>query len=242
MSKIRVGVIGLGHGRRHIEGYREHPTAEVVAIADLDDERLDSVGREFGIAHRYDAADALLASDDLDAVSICVPNKFHHDMTLTALGRGLHVLCEKPLAMDAAEATEMAETAAACDRRLTVNFAFRFTAEAQALKAQVAAGRLGGVYFARSVWHRRRFVPGFGGWFTRKQSSGGGAMIDIGVHRLDLALWLMDFPEPDWVLANHWDGLTAPLAEEAGADFDVEDFAAATIRFKNGMMLAVEAS
>ncbi|QDT63960.1 Gfo/Idh/MocA family protein [Calycomorphotria hydatis] len=242
MEKLRIGVIGLGHGRKHIEGYLEHQLADVVAIADLNAQRVDEFGKKYRIEHRYHSAEELLARDDLDVVSICTPNKFHLTHTMTALGRGCHVLCEKPIALNSEEARQMIDASRSCDRRLMVNFKFRFTQAAQALKARVEEDMLGGVYFGRSVWHRRRGVPGWGSWFGRKDLSGGGALIDLGVHRLDLALWLMDFPKPEWVMANTWDAMTAPIAEEISAPYDVEDFAVATIRFTNGTMLVLETS
>ncbi|QDT37761.1 Gfo/Idh/MocA family protein [Stratiformator vulcanicus] len=242
MDKLKIGVIGLGIGKTHIRGYREHPQAEVVAIADLNANRVEEVGREYNIKRRYTSAEELLGQDDLDIVSICTPNKFHMQQSVTALGRGMHVLCEKPIGMNADEARQMIEASRSCDRRLMINFSYRFNPQAIALKKRVDDGALGGVYFARTVWHRRRGVPGFGGWFGRKSLSGGGALIDLGVHRLDMALWLMDFPEPEWVIANTWDALTAPVAEQIEKTFDVEDFAAATIRFNNGTMLTVEIS
>jgi len=193
---IRVGVVGLGMGRAHIEGYRRHPGCEVVAIADVDAKRLAECGDKYGIAQRYADAAAMFREAELDAVSIAVPNKFHCPLTLAALRRGLHVLCEKPMAMTVAEAESMKRAADKAKRNLMLNFSFRFTNASFALKQQVAAGVIGDVYFGRTVWHRRRGLPGFGGWFGNKEMSGGGPLIDLGVHRIDLALWLMGHPEP----------------------------------------------
>lgn len=242
MEKLRVGVIGLGIGRSHLRGYREHPCAEVVAAADLDATRREEARSQFGVPLLFSSAAEMLAQADLDVVSICTPNHLHRPLVLAAFDAGCHVLCEKPMAMNSVEAEEMLAASKRLDRRLMINFSFRFNAQAVALKRRVEAGMLGRVYYGRTAWHRRRGVPGFGGWFGQKQMSGGGPLIDLGVHRLDLALWLMDYPEPEWVLANTWNELTGPVAAREGKPFDVEDFASAMIRFRGGSMLELEAS
>jgi len=240
--RLKVGVVGLGIGRMHLDGWRQHPQAAVVAIADTDAQRLAQVGEQFGIAHRYPSAEAMLDAQRLDVVSICTPNKFHKELTLKALAAGCHVLCEKPMAMSAAEGREMLEAARRAERRLMINFSFRFTAQSRALKSQVDAGVFGEFYFGRSVWHRRKGMPGFGGWFGTKALAGGGPLIDLGVHRLDLALWLMGYPKPTWVMGSTYDPIARQAAEQAGKPFDVEDLAAAFIRFDNGASLVLEAS
>lgn len=239
---LRVGVIGLGMGRAHIQGWQEHPQVEVVAIADPDAARLALVGDELKVAGRYASAEAMLATEKLDVVSVCTPNKFHVELTLAALAAGCHVLCEKPMAMNAHEGRQMLEAAKDAGKRLMINFSYRFSAASRALKAQVDAGLFGDFYFGRSVWHRRRGMPGFGGWFGTKALAGGGPLIDLGVHRLDLALWLMGYPEPEWVLGNTYDPIAGPLAAASGKAFDVEDLAAGFIRFRNGATLVLEAS
>ena len=99
-------------------------------------------------------------------------------------------------------------------RHLMINFSYRFTEQSQALKKQVESGILGDVYFARTVWHRRRGMPGFGGWFGQKALSGGGPLIDLGVHRLDLALWLMGYPKPVWVMGSTYNPIATACAKE----------------------------
>lgn len=242
MSRLRVGVIGLGIGRSHIEGWREHPCVDVVALADADATRLAQVGEQHGIAARYASAEAMLARERLDVVSVCTPNKFHLPLTLAAFEAGCHVLCEKPMALDATEGQQMLNAGRRAGRRLMINFSYRFSAASSALKAQVDAGEFGEFYFGRSVWHRRRGMPGFGGWFGTKAMAGGGPLIDLGVHRLDLALWLMGYPRPTWVLGNTYDPIARAAAAQAGKAFDVEDLAAAMIRFDNGATLVLEAS
>jgi predicted dehydrogenase len=241
-KKIRIGVIGLGMGRGHISGYREHEEADIVAIADLNKELLDKTGDEFKISGRYTDALDMLTKEKLDVVSIAVPNKFHKPLAIAALHSGCHVLCEKPMAMNAGEAEEMLAAARKTGKRLGINFSFRFTPQSFAMKRLVEAGELGDIYFGRTVWQRRRGMPKFGGWFGQKSLAGGGPLIDLGVHRLDLALWLMDYPEPEWVMGSTYNHIASEAARKEGKDFDVEDFACGMIKFKNGATLEVEAS
>ncbi len=242
MGRMKMGVIGLGMGRGHARGYHSHEQAELVAICDMDEARLRDVQNELDVPRTYTDAEAMFEAEDLDAVSIAVPNKFHAPLTIAALQRGLHVLCEKPMAMTVAEAQEMNAAAAAAQRNLMINFSFRFTEAAYALKQQVEAGVVGDIYFGRSVWHRRRGMPRFGGWFGIKELSGGGPLIDLGVHRLDLALWLMGYPEPVAVTGSTYDRIARPIAEREGKQFDVEDLACGLIKFANGATLILEAS
>jgi predicted dehydrogenase len=242
MKQFRVGVIGLGMGEGHIRGYQSHPRAKVVAIADVDPNRLRDVGDRYNIPVRYDSAETMLRRERLDVVSVATPNKFHNPLTIAALKSGAHVLCEKPMALNAREAREMLAAAKKARRRIMINFSYRFTAAAQALKQHVDTGVLGDVYFARTVWLRKRGIPGLGGWFGIKAMSGGGPLIDLGVHRIDLALWLMGYPKPVWVMGSTYDRLVKPLARKASAKFDVEDLAVGLVKFANGATLEVEAS
>lgn len=242
MKKLRAGVIGAGVGKKHIAAYREIAEVEFVALADKDPERLKEVSASLKIPSSYQDPLEMLRKEKLDIVSVATPNKFHKPLTIAALESGAHVLCEKPMALNAAEAKSMAAAAKKAKRRLMINFSYRFTEQAWTLKKEVEAGVLGEVYYGRTFWHRRRGIPGFGGWFTDKAMAGGGPLIDLGVHRLDLALWLMDYPKPVWVMAGVYDPIAAALAKEAGKKFDVEDLAAGMIRFDNGAMLSIEAS
>jgi predicted dehydrogenase len=151
-------------------------------------------------------------------------------------------MCEKPMAMNAVEAQEMQDAAEAAGKRIMINFSYRFNDASWGIKDQVKNGRLGEVYTGRTRWLRRDGFPGFGGWFGTKKLSGGGPLIDLGVHRIDLALWLLDYPEPEWVLARTHQRVGVPRGAAAGKTFDVEDYASALLTFKNGMSLQVEAS
>lgn len=240
--KLRVAVIGLGMGKGHVREFRQHAGCEVVAVADLDAERLAQVAAEHGVKSTYTDPLVMLDKEALDIVCVATPNKFHKPLTLAALAAGCHVLCEKPMAMNTAEAEEMQAAADRAGRRLMINFSYRFTPQSWQLKKEVASGILGEIYFARTQWLRRRGLPGFGGWFGQKALAGGGPLIDLGVHRLDLALWLMDYPKPVWVMGSAHSPIGSRLAREQGKAFDVEDFAAAMIAFENGATMQVVAS
>lgn len=241
-KQLKVGVIGLGIGRHHIQGYQQHPAARVVALCDTDKDRLAEIGKQFGVKKHYTDAAEMLAAEKLDVCSVCTPNCFHAPLTLAALKAGCHVLCEKPMAMNAVEGAEMVDLAAKKRKRLMINFSYRFNPHSFALKAQVDTGVLGNVYYGRTVWHRRRGLPKFGGWFSNKAMAGGGPLIDLGVHRLDLALWLMGYPDPDWAVGGAYDYLATRIAEEEKKHCSVEDMAVGMIHFKNGAMLEIEAS
>jgi predicted dehydrogenase len=241
-KKLKVGVIGLGIGRHHVSGFNENSNSTVVAIADLNKDILKEIGDQNGVEHRYTDPQELLEKEDLDIVSIATPNKFHKPLALAALKKGAHVFCEKPMAMNAEEAREMLAAAKIADRRIMIDFSFRFTPQSWQLKKEVDAGTLGDIYYADTRWLRRRGLPGFGGWFGKKSMSGGGPLIDLGVHRLDLALWLMGYPKPTWVMGSTYNPIASRLAKEKNMEFDVEDFATAVIKFDTGATLNLTAS
>lgn len=247
-SRLRVGVVGLGGiGRKHAHAYAADERVELVAVSDTDAPRLADLAGELGVEGTYHDADELFAAD-LDAVSIAVPNHLHEPLAVAAFEAGLHVLCEKPLARTAAEARRIADAAARAERQLMIGYSFRYVAASQALYDLVATGALGEVYAARSIWHRSRGIPGQdvlrpAKWFTNREHAGGGPLIDLGVHRLDLALWLMGYPPVATVSAATYDRLgKASVAERQLDEFGVEDLAVAFIRFGSGATLTLEAS
>jgi len=242
MEQVRVGVIGMGMGRNHAVHYRDCPEADLVAICDVDEGRLAEKAAEVHPRRTYTRYEDLIADPEIDAVSIALPNVLHAPVTLQALEAGKHVMCEKPLAMNAGEAEGMVATARRLGRTLMVHFNVRFNPTSQAVKHAIDQGALGHIYYARSVWHRKRGIPRLGGWFTQQQLSGGGALIDLGVHRLDLALWLMDYPKPVSVTGVTYGHLGKQLGDREGKEFDVDDLAAGFIRFDNGASLTMETS
>lgn len=242
MKKLRMGVVGVNMGKGHALGFHSHPSAEVVALCDVDETRLNNLADELDVPDRYLDAYEMFNKANIDAVGIAVPNKFHAPMTIAALKKGLHVLCEKPMAMSVAEAKRMNAAAAKAGRNLMIDFSHRFTDTASALKRQVETGALGNIYFGRSTWHRRRGLPGFGGWFGVKELSGGGPLVDLGVHMLDLAMWFMDYPEPVSVSGSIYSEIAPNLARKERKKYDVEDLACGLVKFANGATLIVESS
>jgi len=241
-TKVRVGVIGLGMGRNHARGYRECPDAELVAVCDIDPKRLAERSGEFAPARAYLRYEEMFEKEKLDAVSVAVPNDLHCPITCDALEAGLHVLCEKPMATSAAEAKRMRDLARRKRLKLMIHFNCRWGREARALKEIVDAGELGKIYWARTRWLRSRGFPGIGTWFTDRRRSGGGPLIDLGVHRVDLAVWLMDFPKVDTVSAATYHHLSKKAARRTRKTCTVEDLATALVRFKDGATLSVEVS
>lgn len=241
--KLRIGVIGLGMGAGHVTGYQSHPDAEVVALCDVDRERLDAAAQKFGISETFEDAKDMFRKADLDGVSVATPNNLHAPLSIAALKAGIHVLCEKPMAMNTREAERMIVAARKAGKNLMINFSFRFLDTSYALKQQVDAGVIGDVYFGRTVWHRRYGLPdGLRGWFTNKKLSGGGPLIDLGVHRLDLALWLMGYPNPVAVSGSTYNVIARARAAREHKTYTVEDLACGFIRFRNGATLILEAS
>ncbi|WP_199614516.1 Gfo/Idh/MocA family protein [Paenibacillus alkalitolerans] len=249
-KKLRIGIIGGGGIARgaHIANYFKYPDkAEVVAVADVNEDVLQLNRQEFGIEHTFTHYRDMLAKMELDAVSVCTPNKFHAGAAIAALEAGCNVLCEKPPAMNAAEAREMANAARKSGKLLHYGFHFRFSAEAQMLRRYIDAGELGHVYSGKIKALRRSGIPGWG-VFTNKELQGGGPLIDIGVHMLDLGLYFMGYPKPVHVIGKTYRELgNRPLTPTWGGQWDyenysVEDLAMAMITFDNGASLHLEAS
>ena len=250
-APLRVGVCGSGITVVHIASYQKIPGVEVVAIAGPDVERCRAVAAQYGIPQVFADYRDMLALG-LDAVSIGVPNKFHAQMAIDTLAAGCHVLCEKPLAINAADAERMVAASRGGDKILMVAFSRRYIPNAIVLKRLIDEGALGPIYYARAGWTRRAGIPGLGGWFTTRALAGGGPLIDLGVHMLDLALYMMGYPQPVSVsgatyaeFGSRGKGAMAYGTrpdDPAQAIFDVEDYATGFIRFENGATLVLEAS
>lgn len=242
---IKTGIIGAGGiTDYHIPGYKA-TDAEVLAIADLDEDAAKAQAEKYGISNVFtDTAQMLREMSELDAVSVCVPNKFHAELAIMALEAGKNVFCEKPPALNADEAKQMAKAAADNDKTLMFDFNNRARPEAQALMEYIKNGVVGTINSAQALWIRRTGIPGFGGWFTQKALSGGGPVIDL-LHMIDLALYFMQHPKPKWVLASTFEDFSGnpdfkgpwgiPDAEEPIVD--VEMASQAFIRFETGQVL-----
>ncbi len=251
-----VGIIGAGS----IVQWGHCPTfqnvidsTDVVAICDVQKERVEQFAQERGIPNAYVDFTEMLQQEDLDIVVVAVPNTFHKPMSIAALNAGAHVLCEKPVALTLADARDMFAVAAANDRILTVGTHYRWSAAMQMGRKIVDEGFFGDIYMIRTVYTRRNGIPGFGSWFTRQQLAGGGCGLDIGVHALDKALFLLDYPDPVTVSGVTYDRLGKQgvglggwgmdrQSLTQGGQFEVEDLAYGLVRFANGASLILQSS
>jgi len=241
--ELKVGIVGLVMGKNHIDGYLTNPKAKVQAICDINPEGLKTIGNQYGIEARYTSYEEMFANEELDIVSIATPNRLHKDMTILALEKGIHVLCEKPIGMNSEEAIAMQRKAEETGKRLMINYSYRFLPSSVAIKQRIDDGLVGDIYSASCHWLRDiNGFSQFGEWFAKKSVSGGGALIDIGVHFLDKILWLLDFPELDSVLATTHDHICQKVAKERGQVYDVEDTVEAMIRFKNNTSFMFQVS
>lgn len=250
-APLRVGIVGLGFaGETHLKNYLLQPNVEAVALAGKETEKLRLLGETYGVPNLYEDYADLVARDDLDAVSVCTPNHLHAPIAIAALENGKHVLCEKPLARSGAEAEEISSVARKAGRVLQVAFNHRARGDVRILKHYVDNGDLGRVYHVKASWMRRRGIPGMGSWFTNREMSGGGPLIDLGVHVLDLALYLLGEPEVRAVSAATYAEL-GPAGRggrgdddktSTGTGYEVEDLATAFIRLADGATLLLEAS
>lgn len=246
MKKLRVGIIGAGQIVRasHIGNYRSHEAVEIVGICDVNEAAAKSTAEKYGIPKYYKSHMELLKECRPDAVSVCVPNAFHCQITCDALEQGCHVYCEKPPAITVEETEKMKALAEKNGCILTFGFHFRHGKNVSFLKKKIRQGEMGEIYGARVQWIRRRGIPGWGN-FTNKAMQGGGPLIDIGSHMLDLAFYLMDYPEIEYVCAAAHDkigkkGGTGLMGAWDGERFTVEDALFGFIRFKNGASLNLE--
>jgi predicted dehydrogenase len=248
-SKIRTAVIGVGVGFNHIDGFQTHPDCELVAICDVNPAALQAQGDKFGIPERgrYTDYKTLLASKELDAVSIALPNWLHEPVAIEALEHGKHVLSEKPLAQSVAAGQNIIAAAASANKTLMVCYNHRYRPEIVWLKGQIREGDFGHIYAAKAGWMREGWIPTHGAWFTQKERAGGGALIDLGVHVLDLALWLMGYPKPVTVSGGAFAKFgprgqkTKPRHIKPTA-FDVDDSGFGFVRFESGAVLQFESA
>lgn len=233
----------------HAEGFRQ-AGAEVVAIADVNEAAAQAAADELEVPRAFgDVAQMYASLPDLDAVSIITPNKFHHPLVMQALEAGKAVFCEKPPALNAMQVEEMAEAAERSGKVLMFDFNNRARPESMAMMQYIQDGVVGQINSCQAKWIRRTGIPGFGGWFTTKELSGGGPLIDL-LHMIDLGLYFMQYPDPEWVLAGTFDDhirdkqFKGPwgIADREGGTTDVESAAHGFVRFKTGQVLYLACS
>ena len=255
MKKWRVGIIGIGgiFKGSHIWEYLEDERLEVVALCDIIEERATEIrDKYFPNAAVYTDFRELLKDETIDSVDICTPNYLHSIIAVAAFEAGKHVFCEKPDAVNVEEVLKMNRAAEKAGKTLMIMRNNRFSPASQYAKKYIESGAMGDIYCGRCGWQRRRGIPGKGGWFTTKAQSGGGPLIDLGVHMIDLAIWLMGSPKPVTVTGSTYckfadsdtsDSVNSDFGDKVSdGTFDVEDLAMGTIRFDNGAQLQIEFS
>jgi predicted dehydrogenase len=255
-GRLRAGVIGLGWaGQQHLAGYADAADVDLTALAGMETDALQQLGAAYGIPddHCYTDWRNLIDHEQPDVLSIATPTTLHAPIAVAALDAGMHVLCEKPMAENADTARLMVEAAERNDRVLDVSFNHRRRGHVQVLKKMIDAGVLGKIYYAKVGWLRREGIPGLGSWFTRRAISGGGPLMDLGVHMLDIALYLLDEPRVRAVTAATYaefgprgkGSSFSPFMRKTGVEpgaFDVEDLSTAFVRLQGGGTLLLESS
>ncbi|MGQ9523728.1 MAG: Gfo/Idh/MocA family protein [Armatimonadota bacterium] len=249
MKTLRVGIIGSGGIAQtaHIPNYQKCPNVEVVACCDIVESTAKAAAEKFNIPHVYTDYKKMLEDLPLDIVSVCTPNYMHKDPTIAALQAGCHVMVEKPIGMNAQEGRAMVEAAKKAGRKLAVGLNMRQSPAAQALKRAIDGGEMGEIYYSKALALRRRGIPSWG-VFGEKDKQGGGPLIDIGVHIMDLTLWLMGHPKPVAVSGQCYTkfgnrhGVIGIWGQWNVETFTVEDFAVGLVRFENGATMTVESS
>lgn len=249
---IRVGMIGAGAiADDHCNNINNYEGAEMVAVADISRERREGIKKKYGIFWAYEKWEDLVANPDIDAVAIALPTFLHAKSSIAALNAGKHVLLDKPFALNFADAKKVADSARRKHKVFTLGMNQRFRREAQMLRALVADGTLGDIYHAKAFWRRRAGAPRFGTWFVHKKLSGGGCLLDIGVHYLDLVMHIINNWQPVSVSGQVYGKFGHRGIGEGGwgksdrnpkLAFDVDDFATALIKFSNGASVELNAS
>ena len=252
MSKvIKVGIIGCGGiaNGKHMPSLKKVKDCEMVAFCDIVESKAVAAAKNFGTedAKVFTDYKELLKEADIDVVHVCTPNRSHSFITVDALEAGKHVLCEKPMAINSAEAKKMLDAAKRTGKKLSIGYQSRFRPDAQYLKKEADAGRFGDIYYAKATALRRRAVPTWG-VFLNEYEQGGGPLIDIGTHALDLTLWTMNNYKPKYCVGTAYHKLNK-MTEQANPwgdwdpeKFTVEDSAFGFIVMENGATIVLESS
>ncbi len=251
MTKLKIGIIGCGGiaNGKHMPSLKNLQNVEMVAFCDIIEERAIKAKAEYGTADAkvYTDYKQLLEDKSIDVVHVCTPNRSHSFITVDALEAGKHVMCEKPMAINSAEAKKMIDAAKRTGKKLTIGYQTRQRGDSQYLKKEAEDGTFGDIYFAKATAIRRRGVPTWG-VFLNEYEQGGGPLIDIGTHALDMTLWVMNNYEPEMVVGQTFRKL-ADQEEQGNAwgpwdpkEYTVEDSAFGFIKMKNGAVINLESS
>jgi len=250
VKKLRAGIIGCGGiaNAKHLPAMKKSGLYEIAAFCDVITESAEQARKDFGTTDAKVFADYKeLVLEELDVVYVTTPNRSHAEISIAAMEAGKHVMCEKPMAKTSQEAQKMLETAKRTHRILNIAYQNRYRPDAAYLKKMCQKEELGEIYFARAHALRRRAVPTWG-VFLNEEEQGGGPLIDIGTHALDLTLWMMDNYEPQSVTGATFRKL-ADQKDQGNVfgdwdpqEFKVEDSAFGFIRMKNGAIIELESS
>jgi predicted dehydrogenase len=250
-DKVRVGIIGCGGiaNSKHMPSLKKLKNVEMVAFCDIIEKRALAAREKFGTEDAFVCADyrKLLEDKTIDVVHVLTPNRSHSFITVDALEAGKHVMCEKPMAINSAEAKKMLDAAVRTRKKLTIGYQSRHRADSIYLKQEVEAGVLGEIYYAKATALRRRAVPTWG-VFLNEHEQGGGPLIDIGTHALDLTLWTMNNYRPKYCVGTTYKKLNKDTNQ--GNDwgnwdvdkFTVEDSAFGFIMMEDGATIYLEAA
>ncbi|HRR96322.1 MAG TPA: Gfo/Idh/MocA family oxidoreductase [Candidatus Ratteibacteria bacterium] len=255
MKKLKVGIIGTGGIAQvsHIPNFQKIEDVEVSAISDINKEKLNYVAEKFNIPKTFTDWEKML-EEDIDAVVICSPNSFHSIQSIKAMEKGKHVLCEKPICLSVEEAEKIFDTVDKTGKVFMGAFPRRFLGETIVLKKMIDNGDFGEIYYLKASYLRRRGIPGLGTWFTNKKLAGGGPMMDVGVHVIDMVLYLANLTDPkiiigttfekfkDKAVDGGWPPIETRKGEKVTNKMDVEDLSCGFVKFSNGATLFVEAS
>lgn len=248
---MKIGIIGCGGIAlgKHMPALAQIEKIEMIAFCDLVEERAEKAKKTFGAEDStvYTDYKEMLEKEDLDIIHVCTPNSSHAEISIASMEAGSHVMCEKPMAKTTEEAREMIKASERTGKKLTIGYQNRFRKEVDYLHQATQAGELGEIYNAKAHAIRRRAVPTWG-VFLDEEAQGGGPLIDIGTHALDMTLWMMDNYKPKYVVGNTYHELsdTKNAANAWGPwdpeKFTVEDSAFGFVMMENGATIYLESS
>lgn len=251
MEKMKVGIIGCGGiaNGKHLPAIKAVGNIEIVAVCDIIEERAIKAKEEYGTEQTKVFTDykELLKLEEIVSVYVLTPNRSHSIISVDALNAGKNVMCEKPMAINTEEAQKMVDAAKKTGKILTIGYQNRYRPDSRYIKSACEHGDLGEIYYGKAHAIRRRAVPTWG-VFLNEYEQGGGPLIDIGTHALDLTLWMMDNYEPESVMGSTYRKLADQKdTGNSWGDWDpekftVEDSAMGFIKMKNGATINLEAS
>ncbi len=255
MKELKIGIIGAGgiSQASHIPNLGKIKGVKVECISDVNKEKLNYVSDKFDIPKKFIDWEKML-DEDIDAVVISSPNFYHSIQAIKSMEKGKHVLCEKPICLTVKEAEEIFETVEKTKKIFMGAFPRRFLGETVILKKLINEGYFGEIYYIKASYLRKRGIPGLGSWFTNKKLAGGGPIMDVGVHMIDMVVYLAGLTEPkmvfgaifekfkDKAIDGGWPPIDTRVGDKNIGKMEVEDLGSGFVKFSNDAVLFVEAS